>query len=83
MLSSTWPSRTYDPAFLPFDQRAALKFMMGYDVDFSRVTFDGRLSEGFDPEEALKKVKCPMLLLQAKWSRQKPGGLWVLRMYKK
>jgi hypothetical protein len=44
-------------------------------VDFSRATIDGRLSEGFDPEDALKKVRCPMLLLQASWSRHKTWGL--------
>ena len=41
----------------------------------------GNRREGLDmlddgkPEEALKKVQCPMLLLQAAWSRHKTWGL--------
>ena len=42
---------------------------------FPRATLDGRLSHNFDPEAALMKVKCPMLLLQANWSRHKTWGL--------
>ncbi|HEX3044668.1 MAG TPA: alpha/beta hydrolase, partial [Bacillota bacterium] len=69
------PARPYDPPFIPFELRAGAKFLSEYDVDFSRATIDGRLSEGFDPEDALKKVNCPMLLLQASWSRDKRWGL--------
>jgi len=69
------PHRTYDPPFLSYNQRLTFKFLLEYDVDFSRATIDGRLSEGFDPEDALKKVTCPMLLLQASWSRHKTWGL--------
>jgi pimeloyl-ACP methyl ester carboxylesterase len=69
------PNRPYDVPFIPYEQRAGLKFFAEYDVDFSRATIDGRLSEGFDPEDALKKVNCPMLLLQASWSRHKTWGL--------
>jgi hypothetical protein len=69
------PNRTYDPPFLPFNQRVSFKFLLEYDVDFSLATIDGRLSEGFDPEDALKKVKCPMLLLHASWSRHETWGL--------
>jgi hypothetical protein len=46
-----------------------------YDADFSRATIDGRLSAGFDPEDALKKVHCPMLLLQASGFRHPTWGL--------
>ncbi|MFA6447813.1 MAG: alpha/beta hydrolase, partial [Patescibacteria group bacterium] len=35
----------------------------------------GRLSEGFDPEKTLKKIKCPVLLIHAYWSRDKNWGL--------
>ncbi|MBE3094013.1 MAG: hypothetical protein IMZ52_03200 [Actinobacteria bacterium] len=69
------PNRTYDPPFLPFSLRALFKFLLEYDVDFSLATIDGRLSEGFDPEDALEKVKCPMLLLHASWSRHETWGL--------
>ena len=69
------PNRPFDVPFISYEQRAGLKFFSEYDVDFSRATIDGRLSEGFDPEDALKKVNCPMLLLQASWSRHETWGL--------
>jgi pimeloyl-ACP methyl ester carboxylesterase len=69
------PSRKYDLLNARFDQRAGLKFISEYDVDFSKATIDGRLTEGFDPEEILKKIKCPVLLIHAYWSRHKTWGL--------
>jgi pimeloyl-ACP methyl ester carboxylesterase len=69
------PNHPYDIPLMPFEQRVGIKFFMEYDVDFSQATIDGRLSQGFDPEDALKRVQCPMLLLQASWSRDKSWGL--------
>jgi len=69
------PSRKYDLLNARFDQRAGLKFISEYDVDFSKATIDGRLTEGFDPEGTLKKIKCPVLLIHAYWSRHKTWGL--------
>lgn len=69
------PLRKYDLLNARFDQRAGLKFISEYDVDFSRATIDGRLTEGFDPEETLAKIKCPVLLIHAYWSRHKAWGL--------
>jgi pimeloyl-ACP methyl ester carboxylesterase len=69
------PNRPYDLPLLSYEMRAGIMFFMEYDVDFSRATIDGRLSEGFDPEDALRKVNCPMLLLQASSSRNKTWGL--------
>ncbi len=69
------PGHPYDLPLIPFEQRAGIKFLMEYDVDFSKATIDGRLSAGFDPEDALKKVSCPMLLMQANWSRDETWGL--------
>lgn len=69
------PSKPYDLLNASFDQRAGLKFISEYDVDFSKATIDGRLSENFDPEEVLKKIKCPVLLMHAYWSRHKTWGL--------
>lgn len=69
------PSRKYDLLNARYDQRAGLKFISEYDVDFSKATIDGRLTEGFDPEETLKKIKCPVLLIHAYWSRHKTWGL--------
>ncbi|MDD2646818.1 MAG: alpha/beta hydrolase [Patescibacteria group bacterium] len=69
------PSKPYDLLNARFDERAGLKFISEYDVDFSKATIDGRLSEGFDPEETLKKIKCPVLLICAYWSRHETWGL--------
>jgi pimeloyl-ACP methyl ester carboxylesterase len=69
------PKRPYDLLNARFDQRAGLKFISEYDVDFSRATIDGRLSENFDPEDILKKIKCPVLLIHAYCSQHKTWGL--------
>ena len=69
------PSKPYDLLNARFDERAGLKFISEYDVDFSKATIDGRLVEGFNPEETLKKIKCPVLLIHAYWSRHKTWGL--------
>ncbi|MFA5355396.1 MAG: alpha/beta hydrolase [Candidatus Paceibacterota bacterium] len=69
------PSKPYDLLNARFDERAGLKFISEYDIDFSKATIDGRLSEGFDPEETLRKIQCPVLLIHAYWSRHKTWGL--------
>jgi hypothetical protein len=69
------PNSPYDIPFFPFNMRAGMKFLSEYDTDFSRATLDGRLSKGFDPEETLKRVRCPMLLLRANASRHETWGL--------
>jgi hypothetical protein len=55
--------------------RAGHKFLSEYDTDFSRATIDGDLSKDFDPEETLKRVKRPMLLMRADASRHETWGL--------
>jgi pimeloyl-ACP methyl ester carboxylesterase len=69
------PNKPYDTPFLPFNMRAGQKFLSEYDTDFSRATIDGGLSKDFDPEETLKRVKCPMLLMRADASRHETWGL--------
>ncbi|MFA5270119.1 MAG: alpha/beta hydrolase [Patescibacteria group bacterium] len=69
------PWRKYDIPMFPFNGRVGMKFLSEYDVDFSKATIDGRLSEGFDPETTLKKIQCPVLLIHANWSRHKTWGL--------
>lgn len=69
------PNSPYDPPFLPFNMRASLKFLSEYDTDFSRATLEGDLSKDFNPEETLKRVKCPMLLMRAHASRHETWGL--------
>jgi pimeloyl-ACP methyl ester carboxylesterase len=69
------PEKQYDIPLAPFSGRVGFKFLCEYDVDFSKATIDGRLTEGFDPQDTLKKIKCPVLLIQARWSRHKTWGL--------
>jgi pimeloyl-ACP methyl ester carboxylesterase len=46
-----------------------------FDPDFSRAFVDGRFYKGIDHAEALKRVKCPMLVLHANWFRHPKYGL--------
>jgi len=69
------PAKKYDIPLAPFSGRVGFKFLSEYDVDFSKATIDERLTEGFDPENTLKKISCPVLLIQARWSRHKTWGL--------
>lgn len=69
------PLKKYDLINANFDQRVGLKFISEYDVDFSKATIDGRLSKGFSPDAALKRIKCPMLLIHANWSESKYWGI--------
>ena len=69
------PNQPYDLPFMPFNMRAGYKFLSEYDTAFSRATLDGDLSKDFSPEDALKKVKCPMLLLRADATKHETWGL--------
>jgi pimeloyl-ACP methyl ester carboxylesterase len=69
------PNSPYDIPFLPYNMRAGYKFLSEYDTDFSRATIDGDLSKDFSPEDAFKRVKCPMLLLRADAYRHETWGL--------
>ncbi|MCB9422584.1 MAG: alpha/beta hydrolase [Ardenticatenaceae bacterium] len=69
------PGSPYDTPFLSYNMRAGHKFLSEYDTDFSRATFDGDLSRDFSPEDALKRVKCPMLLMRAKAYRHESWGI--------
>jgi pimeloyl-ACP methyl ester carboxylesterase len=68
-------SKKYDIPLAPFIERVGFKFLSEYDVDFSKATIDGRLTEGFDPDSTLKRIKCPVLLIHASWSRHETWGL--------
>ncbi len=69
------PDSPYDVPFLPFNMRAGFKFLSEYDTDFSRATLDGDLSRDLSPEEALKRIGCPMLLMRADAYRHEIWGL--------
>ncbi len=69
------PNSPYDVPLMPFNMRAGFKFLSEYDTDFSRATLDGDLSKDFSPEDALRRVRCPMLLLWAPGYRDETWGL--------
>jgi hypothetical protein len=46
-----------------------------FDVDFSQAFLDGRIYEGLDHADALKRAECPMILLHANWLRHPEHGL--------
>lgn len=69
------PNSLCEVPFLPFNMRAGIKFLSEYDTDFSRATIDGDLSRDFDPEETLKRVRCPMLLMRADAYRHETWGI--------
>ena len=60
---------------LPGKLRVLVETLSTYDPDFSQAWVDGRIYKGLNHEEALQRVKCPMLLLHANWFRHPEYGL--------
>ncbi|MHA2397057.1 MAG: alpha/beta fold hydrolase, partial [Candidatus Thorarchaeota archaeon] len=46
-----------------------------FDADFSQAWVDGRIYEGLDHADALRRAECPMILLHANWVRHPELGL--------
>lgn len=69
------PGKPIDLFLLPAETRMLIKGLSEYDPDFTRSFVDGRAYEGFSHSEALEKVKCPILVLQANWFRHPEFGL--------
>jgi pimeloyl-ACP methyl ester carboxylesterase len=46
-----------------------------FDPNFARAFVDGRFSRGLDHAEALRRVRCPLLVLHADWHRSPTHGL--------
>jgi pimeloyl-ACP methyl ester carboxylesterase len=70
-----WPGKPVDLPLLPAETRMMIKSLSEYDPDFTRAFVDGRAYEGFSHAEALIKVRCPLLVLQANWFRHPEFGL--------
>jgi pimeloyl-ACP methyl ester carboxylesterase len=64
-----------DMWYLPSSLTLLFKSLSMFDPDFSRAFVDGRFYEGIDHEAALKKVRCPLLVLHANWHRYPKHGL--------
>lgn len=69
------PNKPVDLPLLPAETRMMIKSLSEYDPDFTRAFVDGRACKGFSHAEALAKVKCPLLVLQANWFRHPEFGL--------
>ena len=55
--------------------RMMLRGLDRYDPRFGAAFYDGTWNTGFDHAEALKKISCPVLLMQAKTSTMPDGTL--------
>jgi pimeloyl-ACP methyl ester carboxylesterase len=60
---------------LPGRLGTLLSILVDFDADFSQAWIDGRIYEGLDHTDALKRAECPMLLLHANWVRHPDYGL--------
>jgi len=61
--------------WLPGKLGKVLYVLTNFDADFSQAWVDGRIYEGLDHADALKRAKCPMMLLHANWVRHPDYGL--------
>ena len=61
--------------YFPRTLTILFKSLSMFDPDFARAFVDGRMYQGLDHAEALKKVKCPLLVLHANWHRYEKWGL--------
>lgn len=61
--------------YLPHVLTLLFKSLSMFDPDFARAFVDGRMYEGLDHAEALKRIKCPLLVLHATWHRYEKYGL--------
>lgn len=69
------PGEPVDIPYFPGSLRVLFKSLSTFDPDFARAFVDGRFYEGLDHAEALKRVKCPTLVMHANWFRHPKYGL--------
>ncbi|OLS22978.1 MAG: 3-oxoadipate enol-lactonase 2 [Candidatus Thorarchaeota archaeon AB_25] len=60
---------------LPGSLGKIIEVLVDFDPDFSQAWVDGRIYEGLDHVDALKRVECPAILLHANWVRHPDYGL--------
>ncbi|MFW9893629.1 MAG: alpha/beta fold hydrolase [Candidatus Thorarchaeota archaeon] len=61
--------------WLPGRLGILVDILVDFDADFSQAWVDGRIYEGLDHADALKRAECPMILLHANWIRHPDYGL--------
>ncbi len=69
------PDEPVDIPYFPWVLRSLFKSLSMFDPDFARAFVDGRFYEGLDHTEALKRVRCPTLVMHASWFRHPDYGL--------
>ena len=69
------PGQPVDIPYVPGSLRLLIKSLSTFDPDFVRAFVDGRFYQGFDHAQALRQVRCPMLVLHADWFRHPQYGL--------
>jgi pimeloyl-ACP methyl ester carboxylesterase len=72
---NTHPGQAVDIGYFPTTLRTLIKSLSTYDPDFARAFVDGRFYQGLDHTAALKRVRCPLLVLHANWFRHPRYGL--------
>lgn len=60
---------------LPGSLGKIVDVLVNFDADFSQAWVDGRIYEGLNHADALKRATCPMMLLHANWIRHPDYGL--------
>ena len=69
------PGQPVDIRWFPATVRILFKSISTFDPDFARAFVDGRFYAGLDHAEALRRVRCPVLVLHADWFRHPRFGL--------
>lgn len=69
------PGQPVEIAFLPASVQEMLRGLNYYDPRFGAAFYDGSWNEGFDHAEALQKIQCPTLLIQADFDYLEDGTL--------
>jgi len=72
---NTNPGEPVEIAFLPAAVQEMLRGLNVYDPQFGAAFYDGTWNEGFDHAEALSKIDCPVLLIQADFEIKENGTL--------
>jgi pimeloyl-ACP methyl ester carboxylesterase len=69
------PGEPVEIAFLPIVVQEMLRGLNYYDPCFGAAFHKGTWNEGFDHAESLKKIQCPVLLIQANFEIMEDGVL--------
>ncbi len=67
------PSKPVDIPWMPGRMRLFFSSISSFDPDFSRSWVYRRIYEGLNSENALLRVRCPVLIICADWFRTEKG----------